>query len=335
MPRTPKTRRESPRKEAPRNPGPESPLPGSELNAGGESTPDRTAARIEWLDPRAITWPDSRITSQYDEEKSAALRQSMAELGQQDAVGVVQLEDGSYEGAAGMNRCQSAIEGGAAQVLCVVRQGTHRDVVKANIATSVNQSRANPLSEVEGIANAHYSEGFDVEELVLITGKSAGWVEDRLLISQASQAVKQCLWDGQIAIGHAALLARVEDQVAQEGALGLQLRHRWSVRELDEHLRGSRDVEGQPAGEGPRTRQRTPRGPMVCNYCAVEHDPSEVQKVVVCKGCADKVGPHATAVREGEVAASVELLKEAESVLAGSQAGASLAERISVLIGPA
>ena len=325
MSRTAKTRRGSPRKAT----------PGSDLNAGGESTPDRSGARIEWIDPRSITWPDSRITSEYDEGKSAALRQSMAELGQQDAVGVVELDDGSYEGAAGMNRSLAAIESGAAQVLCVVRQGTHRDVVKANIATSVNQSRANPLSEVEGIANAHYSEGFDVEELVLITGKSAGWVEDRLLISQTSEAVKQCLWDGQIAIGHAALLARVEGQTAQEEALGLNLRHGWSVRELEDYLRGSRDGEGEPAGEGPRTRQRTPRGPMVCNYCAVEHDPSEVQRVVVCKECADKVGPHPTAVQEGEVAASVELLREAEGVLAGSQAGASLAERISVLIGPA
>ena len=37
------------------------------------------AARVEMLDPKEIKWPEGRITSEYDEEKAPALRQSMAE----------------------------------------------------------------------------------------------------------------------------------------------------------------------------------------------------------------------------------------------------------------
>jgi ParB family chromosome partitioning protein len=281
------------------------------------------------LDPKGIVWPEGRITSEYDAERAEALRRSMAEMGQQDAVGVVELEDGTYEGAAGMNRCLAAIESGTAQVLCVVRRGSHRDVVKANIATSVNQSRANPLSEVEGIANAHYNEGFGFDELLAITGKSEGWIEDRLAISRASPVVKECLRDGRIAIGHATVLAGIEDHTQQEEALQGQLAHGWTVRELEEHLRGpgGGDAPGAPEGR----RQPRVHGPLVCSYCATERERVDVQTLNVCSDCAGRLKSHPPA-GEGEVAAPVSLLREAEAVLAGSQAGAPLAERIADLV---
>lgn len=315
--------RQPTRRASPREPEPGPGADGAPA-AGGQRT---GAARVEWLDPRVITWPSGRITSEYDDERSAALRQSMAELGQQDAVDVVQLEDGSYEGAGGMNRCTAAIDSGMPLVLCVIRQGTHRDVVRANLATAVNQSRANPLSEVEGIAHAHYDEGLDLEELLLTTGKSAGWVNDRLSIFHASPVVKQCLGDGQIAIGHAAVLAEIDGHAAQEEALSLQLAHGWTVRELEEHLRGA-GQEG--TRDMTRTRQRAERGPVACTLCEKEHEPAEVQRVVVCNGCAGRL--KASSALEGAVAVPVELLRDAESLLAGSQAGARLAERISVLL---
>lgn len=326
----PNGRRTSPRKKPNNSPSfLGKPKPGEGPGASQDDVAaEPQGARVEMLDPKIITWPEGRITSEYDEEKAAALRQSMTELGQQDAVGVVEMEDGTYEGSAGMNRCMAAIQSGAAEILCVVRRGTHRDVVKGNLATSINQSRANPLSEVEGIAHAFQDEGFDVEELVGITGKSTAWINDRLEISQSSPAVKQCLEEGQIAIGHAALLARVEDPTVQEEMLSLQLRNGWTIGQLEEQLRG--DQSGTDSTTTTRARNAGNRGPVACHYCKEEHGPAEVQKVSVCSGCASKVLP--APVGDGEVAVQVELLREAEAVLAGTQAGAGLAERISALV---
>jgi len=314
------TRRSSVRR-ARRAPGAQSEAPAGPPRAVGES-------RIEWLDPRSIVWPEVRITSEYDAERAEALRRSMAELGQQDAVGVVELEDGSYEGAAGMNRCLAAIENRVLQILCVVRRGTHRDVVKSNIATSVNQSRANPLSEVEGIANAHHVEGISIDELVALTGKSVGWVEDRLAIYEASPAVKQCMGEGRIAIGHAAVLAAIEDLTEQERWLGQQLAHGWTVRELEEQVRGgSGSAPEPPQADGSGSR---PRRPLVCSYCSRECNAAEAQRTVVCANCSDKLARPAPV--DGAVLAPVELLRQAEGVLAGSQAGAPVALRIAALL---
>ena len=295
---------------------------------GDEPVPtDTGGVWIEMLDPNVIRWPESRITSEYDEEKTVALRQSMAEV-QHDAVGVVLLEDGTYEGSAGYNRCMAAVANGAAKIRCEVRHGSRRDVVMVNIANAVNQSKPNPLSEVEGIANAYYNEGVGIEDLVRTAGRNSDWVEARILISQASPAVKQRLGEGTITIGHATLLANVEDQAVQEQALGLLMARGWTVRELGEYLlSGNREVEPR-ATRAPRT----PQGPKPCNCCKVELAPAELLTVTVCTGCAGRLGPDAVLVREGEVAVPVELLREAERLLAGSQASAPLAERIGTFL---
>ena len=283
----------------------------SQPGSGGDQT---IGVRMEKLDPRIITWPDGRITSEYDEERAVALQRSMAELGQQDAVGVVALEDGTYEGAAGKNRCEAAIQNGVETILCVIRAGTHRDVVKSNLATSINQSRANPLSEVEGIAHAANNEGFGTEELVLLTGMSVGWIADRLLISEASPAVKQCLGDRRINMGTAALLAGVIDLAAQEEALRLQLSHGWTLKQLNDYLLGVTPEPRTPTG-------RAAPGPLECHYCHVEHPRSAVQQINVCNGCTGE-----------QVMVSVELLRNMAPVLAGSQEGAPMAERIELLV---
>ena len=328
MPR-PRTQRTSPRRVAGSAAAPEP--TGQETGQAIKGDGIAAGVQIEWLDPKVITWPEGRITSEYDEEKAAALRNSMVELGQQDAVGVVQLEDGTYEGSAGYNRCMAAVESGAQTILCVVRSGTHRDVVKSNLATSLNQSKANVMDEVEGIAHAFYDEGFLMEELVLTTGKSESWIEERLLIHNASPVVQQALRDSMIAIGHAVRLANLDGHPAQGETLHLQLQHGWSLRELEDYMRGpGQDGAASGGGDGqrsPRTRQQQP---VACKYCDLEQVPSEMSKINVCNDCAGKLKIN-PAPADG-VVVPVEWLREAEGVLAGTQAGAGLAERIGVLL---
>ena len=204
--------------------------------------------------------------------------------------------------------------------------------MRTNLATSLNQSKANAMDEVEGIAHAFYDESFPMEELALTTGKSESWIEDRLVIHNASPVVQECLRDGRIAIGHAVLLTNLDGHAAQEETLHLQLQHGWSLRELEDHLRGGPGQDGAGSGEDGQ-RQTRPRGtqrPVACKYCDLEQAPSEMSKINVCNDCAGnlKINP---APADG-VTVPVEMLREAEGVLAGTQAGAGLAERIAVLL---
>ena len=163
-----------------------------------------------------------------------------------------------------------------------------------------------------------------------MSGRTSSWVGDQLAISEACPAVKQCLGDRQIAIGHAALLAKVDDAAVQEEMLGLLLKHGWSIGQLEEQLRGGPGPSSEPdASAGPRARKSSgSRGPVVCGYCQVEHGPADVQMVAVCSGCASKIGPAPV----GEVLVPAGLLREAVSVLAGTQAGAGPAEAFESLL---
>lgn len=299
--------------------------------------PGNSGEWLEYLDPRIIVWPTIRITSQYDDESTASLRRSLEEDGQEGTVIVTLLEDGTYEGADGMNSCLASVESGTARIRCFVRRGSHRDVVKANLAMALNQSRPNPLSGAEGIANALYEEGFSLPELMTTTGKSEQWIEDRLSINEASPAVKQCLGDGTIAIGHALVLAGLVEHADQEETLSLQLTHRWTVKELEDHINGTGGEAAGQAQTGPRARDRKP---LTCSYCGKEQDPAQVQTLTVCQGCMETVGPGPDRSRfyrleDGELVAvtvTAEFLREVAVFLAGSQAGAPLAERISELM---
>ena len=289
-----------------------------------------SGARVEWLDPAAIHWPEHRITSEYDLERIEELARSLA-VSQEDPLIVRQLEDGTYEGAGGFNRCLVALEKQMDRVLCIVRPGDHRDVVRANLRTGLNQSRPAPLSEVEGIAYAFHDVGLSIEEIMADSGKRQEWIEDRLAVHQASPSVKEALGDGMILMGHAVLLARLKDPAAQVEALQVVLTNGWNVQRLNDYLRGLDQPNGSPANPAP-SRGASRKPPLQCNFCGAEQDQANVQILYVCTGCSGSLGPNPRIVRDGEVAVPAHLLEEAAAILAGSQAGAPLAERFEAAI---
>ncbi len=277
-----------------------------------------------WLDPKAIVWPETRITSHYGPADTAALSESLQGVGQQQPVGVY-LVDGKYIGADGMNRCQVAIESGAATILCVVREGQAKDVLQSNIATALLRGHTNPLSVAEVMWKAYNEEGVDIFDLAKSAGRSTDWVEAMLLVSQSSPVLKQALGDELIAMGHAELLSAIEDRDEQEEALRKQLMHRWTIPELEAYLRGDETTPER------RTRRSAGRNPLACNVCHTEHEPQMIQTMNICSGCLEGLGevPVQVAVL---FQTAMDDLRQAESLLAASPEGAPVAERLSALV---
>ena len=187
---------------------------------------------MEWIDPKLIEWDPELNTSE-------------PEPGHEGVVDVILLPDGTYEGAYGKKLCEEAITLGRPLVLCVVQRGTREDVVEASMAVSLNQNlpKPDPLKGVEWVKNANLNLGWNKSRIIRVSGRSAKWVNDRLLISKASPAVKQCLEEGTIRLGNAALLAGIKDLEQQEQMLLKLLTYGWTVRKLEEaiHLSSHED----------------------------------------------------------------------------------------------
>jgi hypothetical protein len=284
-------------------PSPDSPdiINPEDLGDADQGDSDETPTTgILWLDPDVINWPTIRMTSHHDAESAAALAASMAEA-QEEPVGVILLEDGTYEGASGMNRCRVAKEAGV-QVLVLVRRGTHLDAIRANIATATNQGKTNPRTEVEAITDA-VEQGMTAADLMRTTGMSSGWVEDRLLIAKASPVVLDYLGRMRIAIGHAKLIANLEQHADQEEVMAKQLAHNWTVDALAKHL-------APPGERTPASSRKLPP----CVYCTkVIEDPTDRVQLNACSACAELVGPgKSTAVLDdGTLMVPIELLRGA------------------------
>lgn len=210
-------------------------------NKGDNGSLPSAGPTVMMLDPKIILWPQERISS--DPENLVELARSMADGGQEDPLIVRQLEDGSYEGAGGMNQCQAAVQSGMPQVICLVREGSHRDVVRANLRTALNRARPTPMSEVEGVGHAYHEVRLSVEEIMVDSGQSQVWVEDRLAIYNASPVVRQSLLEKKIEIGAAILLARIEDHEEQDSMTRDLLTHGWTNKQLEDAIHGEYSIE--------------------------------------------------------------------------------------------
>ncbi len=292
---------------------PPSESPGPEVDTSGP--------HLETLDPNLIQWPEVRISSEYNPAGLQELGDSLAG-GQEDPIIVRQMPNGDYVGAGGMNRCLAAIAQGL-QVEAFVRPGDETDVVHANLRTAVQQSRPNPLSEVQGIASAIFDTGLTVDQVMADTSKSQEWVETRVEISESSPVVLECLGDGTIVLGHAALLAKVRGHEDQEDWLHKVRQYGWSVKELERELSGANTEQVSfPA----TTRNRKTKK---CGGCAKEGE--EVQ-AVVCEACLVSLRK-VMADDGGElVTLPSTWVREAVNLLAGSPEGTAMAERIGELL---
>ncbi len=185
--------------------------------------------RMEWIDPKVINWDPELNTFK-------------PEHGYDDVVDVIQLPDGTYEGTFGKMVCEEAINLRTPQVQCLVRQGTHVDVVFANLSTAAQQPLSDPLATVEAVGHAYWVMRFNFEEIMASTKRSQRWVEDKLVIYDASPAVKEFLGDGTLRIGHAVLLGNIEGWGAQEKMFHRLRTYGWTVKQLEEEIRGGSDA---------------------------------------------------------------------------------------------
>ena len=316
-----------------RNPG-VPPAPG-----GVPPAPTGQGWVLTMLDPRAIEWPEVRITSQYREGEAEALAKSIEAVGQQDPIGVYRMADGRYLGADGFNRCQRAIDRGDTEVLCKVRDGTEKAVFQSNIATALLRGHTNPRSVVDTFRAAHQEQGVAPYEIAQAAGRPVEYVEKMLAIAECSPAVLDALGEELIALGHAEVLAEMEDHAEQESWLHKQLAHRWTVDELRDKVHGREEQEEpQPRRKKVEFEAATTRE---CSSCQAQHDSADLQALALCPDClarhqAASMGAPETAPMDVRLAAGLRAarrtLAEAEQSLAGSPDTAPVAARISALI---
>ncbi|MCL5026645.1 MAG: ParB/RepB/Spo0J family partition protein [Chloroflexi bacterium] len=256
--------------------------------------------KIRTVDPRKIQVPEVRVTSVFDSETLAMFKQAIKDAGILEPPLVVQVGKDLVL-VDGLHRLQEAIANNITSVQVAVVEGEMKDVFFHNLATNQlrGKTRASEMVEVIGALWKEY--GVDSDEIAKRTGLSRDYIEKLMVVSQATPAVREALDEDLIKVGHAYLLAKIEDPEIQERVLQQQLVFRWKVADLAEHIRNvgeviqQQHVEQSPAG---------PVEPMLfeCEFCHEMYRIGQVSNPRVCVSCAGILAD-ATRQRPSEVTA--------------------------------
>lgn len=158
----------------------------------------------------------------FDEAKLQELAASIAVQGVLEPILVRDNPNGKarYEIAAGDRRHRAAKIAGLETMPCLVRELTDIDVLEIQTIENMQRDDLHPLEEADGYAQLMKRAGYDVATIAAKIGRSEKYVYDRVNLLQLTPAAKKVFLDGEIAAGHAILLARLtaEDQARAIGS---------------------------------------------------------------------------------------------------------------------
>jgi ParB family chromosome partitioning protein len=188
----------------------------------------------------------------FDEETLSELAASITQLGVLQPL-LVRPIQGGYQLIAGERRWRAAQRAGLASVPAVVRDSDDVSAVEQALVENLHRDDLTPLEEAA--AFQQLIEDFELthDEVARRVGKSRSAITNTLRLLGLPPAVQHLLADGRLSAGHARALLGTPDRALQEQLAKQAAAEGWSVRVVEEAVRGG----GEPAPV-PRERRPTP-----------------------------------------------------------------------------
>lgn len=151
----------------------------------------------------------------FGEAKLAELAESIKQQGVLQPIVVRRLDinskgDRDYQIVCGARRYRAAKIAGVANIPCVVRDLSDREVLELAVIENLQRDDVHPLEEAEGYARLE-GQGYDVDMLAAKVGKSTSYIYQRMQLRKLSPEAQEEFYAGHITAGHAVLLARLQD----------------------------------------------------------------------------------------------------------------------------
>jgi ParB family chromosome partitioning protein len=208
--------------------------PGAE-SSGGLREIETAAIRPNRYQPR----------EHFDEELLNELTESIREVGILQPVLVRPVGD-QFELIAGERRWRAARRLGLARIPALVRDSDDAAALEQALVENVHRSDLNPLEEAA--AYQQLIEDFFLTHDAVATrvGRSRASVSNTLRLLQLPPVVQRYVRDGALSMGHARALLGTPDRGLQEQLAGTAVTEGWSVRAVEEAVRGPKAPEAAP-----------------------------------------------------------------------------------------
>jgi ParB family chromosome partitioning protein len=171
-----------------------------------------------------------------DEAKVAELAASIKSTGMIQPVIVRKTGDEVYQLIAGERRLRAAKLAGLSTVPAIVREVSSYEQAQMALVENIQREDLNPIDRAQSYRTLMDQLGLTQAELASRLGEDRSSIANHLRLLELNDPVRELVRSGKLSLGHAKLLAGVNDPVEQQRLANLVLAQELSVRNLERLL---------------------------------------------------------------------------------------------------
>ncbi len=215
----------------------------------GGAAGDGDGAELREIPTAAVSPNPHQPRQHFDEESLVELAASIAEMGVLQPILVRPLDDDRYELVAGERRWRATQRAGLATIPAIVRTTTDLSSVEQALVENLHRKDLTPLEEASAYQQLIEDFEFTHDDLAGRVGKSRSSITNSLRLLGLPPSVQSLLGDGQLSAGHARALLGTPDRSRQESLARDAVNEGWSVRMVEQAVRGDQADESTDEAE--------------------------------------------------------------------------------------
>lgn len=147
----------------------------------------------------------------FDDAALATLAESIKQHGVLQPLIVRPLESGNYQIVAGERRWRASRMAGLTEVPVLIKELTDKQTMELALVENLQRENLNPVEEALGYKELMDSYEYTQEQVAKIVGKSRPVIANALRILTLDDSTLKMVREGDISVGHAKVLAGIED----------------------------------------------------------------------------------------------------------------------------
>jgi ParB family chromosome partitioning protein len=216
------------------------------------------SAHIFYIETERISPNPHQPRREFNEEELGSLASSIKQYGVLQPLVVTKREIDhqfgrrvEYELLAGERRLRAARLAGFTQVPVIIKEADDQKKLELALIENVQREDLNPIEEAQAYKKLADNFSFTQEEIAERVGKSREAIANKIRLLSLPRDVQQYVSDGFITEGHAKALLAIENQERLRVFAKETIKHQWSVRALEAHIRQSFEERHLPHNPDP------------------------------------------------------------------------------------
>jgi ParB family chromosome partitioning protein len=212
------------------------------------SSTELPASALRDVPTSAISPNPNQPRVHFDEDSLNDLANSIKEIGVLQPLLVREMSPGVYQLIAGERRWRAAQRAKLTEVPVVVREINQLESVEQALVENLHRQDLTALEEASAYQQLADDFGLTHEKVAKRVGKSRAAVTNALRLLSLPASIQGYLADGRLHAGHARALLACKDSKHMESLAATAVREDWSVRQVEEAVKGNSPGTGGGTG---------------------------------------------------------------------------------------